>query len=136
MSSHFLDISAALDTNLNTFATDNSIPVAWENIDYQPIAGTLFLRSTILPADTLPIGLGNTSSEDHLGLYQIDVISPIDKGKGQAFTKADLLATHFARGELTYNGVIIRIKSVSRGSGSRDNAWFVVPVFINYQSII
>jgi len=135
MSTSFLDISAALDTKLNAFAVGNSLEVAWENIDYQPTVGTLFLRPTILPADTLPIGLGYTSSEDHLGLYQIDVICPLDQGKGLAISQADLLSTHFARGELIYNSVKLRIKSVSRGTGSRDNAWYVVPVFINYQTI-
>jgi len=136
MSTSFLDISAALDTKLNTYAVANSISVAWENIDYQPVIGALFIRPTLLPSDTIAIGIGNTSAEDHIGIYQVDIIAPIDQGKGEAFTQADLLATHFARGELTYNSAKLQIKSVSRGSGSRDASWLIVPVFINYQSII
>jgi hypothetical protein len=135
MTTSYLDISAALDSNLNTFATANSIVVAWENKDYQPVTGTLYLRPTLLPADTESIGLGNTSSEDHLGIYQVDVIAPIDKGKGQAITKADLVKTAFPKGNLTYNGLKLRIRSVSRGSGSRDGAYYIVPVFISYHSI-
>jgi len=135
MSSHFLDISAALDTNLNTFATDNSIPVAWENIDYKPTVGTLFVRPTLLPADTAPIGISYISALDHLGVYQVDVIAPLDGGKGQAILKADLLATAFPRGDLIYNSKIVRIKSTSRSAGVRDGAYYIVSVIINYQSI-
>ena len=135
MTTHFLDISAALDANLNTFASANSIAVAWENINYKPVVGTLYLRPTLLPADTDPIGLSYVSALDHLGIYQIDVIAPVDTGKGQAVTKADLLVTAFPRSNLTYNGKLVTIKSVSRSTGTRDGAWYIVSVIINYQSI-
>mgnify|MGYP003643012703 CR=1 FL=1 len=135
MSTHFLDISAALDTKLNTFAVANSIPVAWENLEYTPVVGTLYLRPTLLPAATEPVGLSYVSALDHLGIYQIDVIAPVDKGKGAAVTKADLLVTAFARGNLTYNGKIVTIKSTSRSTGTRDGAYYIVSVIINYQSI-
>jgi hypothetical protein len=135
MSTHFQDISAALDNKLNTFAAANNIPVAWENIGYKPIIGTMFLRPTLLPGDTDSPGLSYTSALDHIGVYQVDVISPIDKGKGQAITTADLVATAFPRGELVYNGKTVTIKQASRRPGSRDNAWYIVPVIINYRSI-
>lgn len=135
MSTYHLDISAALDVNLNTVASANSIPVAWENVDYKPTVGTLYLRPTLLPADTDPFGTSYDSSLDHLGIYQIDVIAPVDQGKGQAFTKADIIATAFSYGELSYNGVIVTIKSSSPSPGKRDGAWFILPVIISYQSI-
>ena len=135
MSTHFADISAALDGKLKTFAEANSIPVAWENAGYDPVIGTLYLRPKILPGNSEPIGLSYTSALDHLGIYQIDIIAPIDSGKGVATTKADLLFTEFARGNLPYNGKSITIKSVSRSAGNRDSAWYVLSVIINYQSI-
>ena len=135
MSTHFVDISAALDGKLKTFTDANSIPVAWDNAEYTPVVGTLYLRPTIQPGDSEPIGLSYTSALDHLGRYQIDIIAPIDSGKGVATTKADLLFTEFARGNLPYNGKSITIKSVSRSAGNRDSAWYVLSVIINYQSI-
>ena len=92
-------------------------------------------RLKILPGNSEPIGLSYTSALDHLGIYQIDIIAPIDSGKGVATTKADLLFTEFARGNLPYNGKSITIKSVSRSAGNRDSAWYVLSVIINYQSI-
>ena len=135
MSTYSLDISAALDTKLSQFATANSVQVAYENSEFTPTVGTLYLRATHLPADSLPIGLSFTSALNHLGIYQVDVIAPVDKGKGAAFAMADLLVTAFPRGDLTYNGVKVRIKSVSPQPGTRDGAYYIVSVIINYQSI-
>ena len=135
MSSYFLDISAALDSKLAEFAAANSVQVAYENNEYTPTVGTLYLRPTLLPADTLPIGIGFASALDHLGIYQVDVIAPIDNGKGVALAMADLVATAYPRGDLTYNGVKVRIKSISRSTGTRDSAYYIVSVIINYQSI-
>jgi hypothetical protein len=135
MSTYSLDISAALDTKLLQFATANSVQVAYENSEFTPTVATMYLRATHLPADSLPIGIAFTSALDHLGIYQVDVIAPVDKGKGAAFVMADLLVTAFPRGDLTYNGVKVRIKSASRQPGNRDGAYYIVSVIINYQSI-
>jgi len=135
MATAFLDISAALDANLNTLALANNIPVAWENSSYTPVTGRAYLRATLLPADTDGLGLADNSTDEHLGIYQVDVFAPIDTGKGQAVMLADSIADQFKRGtELIYNGVKVRIKTVSRSTGSRDGSWFIVPVYIQYYS--
>lgn len=129
--SAFTDISAALDGHTVGLST----PTAWENKDYEPINGTLYIRPTILPAETRQAELGSSAIDDNFGVYQIDVISQAGNGKSSAIIKADAVADRFARGTvLTYNGVNVRIGNVSRGSGRRDGSWFVLPVFINYQS--
>ena len=131
--SAFTDISAALDSRTDLL----SLPTAWENGDYTPENGTLYLRTTLLPADTVQSELGSTGLDEHSGIYQIDVLAQSGGGKGQAIIQADLVADQFARGTvLTYNGVNVRIGSVSRGVGNRQDAWFIFPVFIEYQSFI
>lgn len=134
MTTSFLDISAALDSRLNNFSSANSISVAWENKSYKPTVGVSYLSATLLPADSEPMGVGNSSAIEHLGVYQVNIFTDADKGKGAAIVLADKLATYFPRGNLTYNDKTIRIRSVSRGSGARDGAWYVVPVSISYQS--
>jgi hypothetical protein len=57
MSTVFSDISAALDSQLNTLT--GSSPIAWENTVYKPIKNTLYLRPTHLPAPTVQAGLGS-----------------------------------------------------------------------------
>lgn len=128
--SAFTDISAALDARTNSL----SLPTAWENIAFQPVTGTLYIRPTLMPADTVQAGLGTNGLDEHLGIYQIDIISTSAKGKGEATIKCDVIADHFKRGTvLSYNGVNVRITKSSRGQGKRDEAFFVIPIFITYQ---
>ena len=128
--SAFTDISAALDARTNSL----SLPTAWENIAFQPVTGTLYIRPTLMPADTVQAGLGSSGLDEHLGIYQIDICAKASTGKGEATIKADVIADHFKRGlVLTYNGVNVRLSKTSRGLGKRDEAWFVIPIFITYQ---
>ena len=129
--SAFTDISAALDGH----AEGLGLPLALENTSYTPIIGEMYLRPTILPASTDQAGISPASLEDHLGVYQIDIIAPLGTGKSQVNEQSDLVAKHFkANQTLSYNGVDVFIKSVSRSAGNRDDAWFIVSVEINYQS--
>lgn len=127
----FADIQGAL----NTHALLLSLPTAWENDDFTPTNDALYIAPFILPADTEQAGLGAQGLDDNSGIYQINIVAPADGGNGVALIKADVVADHFARGQtLTYNGVNVRLGNVSRGQGGRDGAWFIIPVFINYQS--
>tara|TARA_B100000795_G_scaffold103354_1_gene76232 strand:- start:158 stop:568 length:411 start_codon:yes stop_codon:yes gene_type:complete len=132
--SAFTDISAALDARTNSLA----LPTAWENIAFKPTTGTLYIRPTLIPAYTEQAGLGSNGLDEHVGIYQIDIVSTASLGKGEAIIKADVIADHFKRGlVLTYNGVNVRLSKTSRGIGKRDHeAFFTIPIFITYQSFI
>lgn len=133
MSTAFLDISAALDGALNTFASGASVAVAWENSNFEPTTGTKYLRPTLLPADTTQAESGSSGKDFTTGIYQVDVICPINTGKGEAVNLADDIADTFSRGSIhTYNGVNVRIRRASRRAGNRDGAWFIVPVDIEF----
>ena len=92
--SAFTDISAALDARTNSL----SLPTAWENLEFTPTTGVLFLRPTLMPAYTEQAGLGANGLDEHGGIYQIDIIAPSANGKGTATIKADVIADHFKRG--------------------------------------
>jgi len=126
----FFYIIAALDGNLNTMSGLPS--VAWPNKKFKPVQGTLFVRPTLLPADTITatIGLGSDLSS---GIYQIDVFSPADEGKNEAFTMADTIAEQFKRDkELTYNGRTIVLQGVSHRSIGNADGWFHLSVDVVY----
>jgi hypothetical protein len=127
----YLDISGALDLHLSTMA---GLPdVAWENLDYQPVQGVSYLRPTHIPASTNQAALGNSGEDRHDGIYQVDVIAEAGKGKGAAYTLADQVADHFARGtDLTYNGLTVTIRNTPRLTGRTSNGWFIVPVEVQY----
>lgn len=130
MSTALLDISAALDSHLNTMA--GLPPVAWENLKYESILGTLYLRPTNIRGDTY----AETEKDINIGIYMIDIFSEAGQGRNESIVMADLLSDRFKIDtEVTYNGVTVRIESVSCGSGLvLDDGWYQLPVSINYYS--
>lgn len=131
--SAFLDISAALNGRLNTLT--GSTPVAWENYPYEPAQGTMYLRPTLIPDDTETATMGTNGTDEHSGVFQIDVMAPAGGGRGAAYVKADSIADHFKREtELTYNGRLVRCLNVSINTATQDNGWFMLPVRVDYLS--
>lgn len=131
MSSYFSDISAALDSRLSSFSGGD--PIAWPNVEYTPVSGTLFLRPTNLPISSEQIGLGDEGLDSHSGIYQIDVVAMAGEGRGAAEAKADAVANHFSRGtDLLYNGLTVRLGDVSRNQGIMIGDRYVISLSINY----
>lgn len=134
--SAFNDISIALNQRLQGYAVANDLDVAYENITYEPTTGTIWVRPTVLPAAVNRIGMKNTDTEIHEGVYQIDVFAPSDQPKAIALALADDISDYFSKGlTLTYNSSSVRIGTKSVGAGSREDSWYQLPVFINYYSI-
>lgn len=130
MSTYFNDMQAALDTQLSTLT--GGYDIAWPNVDYKPTAGSTFLRASFLPGDTEQVTLGGSGKDETNAIYQVDVVSP--RGSGRT-SIPDAIADHFSRGSvLTYNGVNLRVRSVSIGPAINDGAWHFVPVSISVQT--
>jgi|TARA_R110000822_G_scaffold50546_1_gene131899 hypothetical protein len=130
MSTYFNDIEGALMTRLSTLA--NSPAVAYPNINFEPTLGTAYLRANMIPVDTVQVSLGTSGKDETSGILQIDVVQPAGEGRS---TLPDNIADHFKRGTvMTYNGVNIRVRSVSISSPIRDEAWYFIPVSINFQT--
>ena len=127
MSTYFNDIQAALDTQLNT----RGELIAFPNVPFKPTNGTLYLKPKFFPAETLQASLGSNGKDETNGVYQVEVIIPLGSGRPQL---VDTIADLFRRGTvLTYNGVNVRIRSVSVGSAlALDQTWYSVPVIANF----
>jgi len=129
----FIDISAALDGQLNTMAS--LPPVAWENTTYEPVVGTLYLRPTNLQGATVQSSLGTSGTDETIGIYQVDIFAPAGKGKNAAVVMADNIANHFKRGtRLSYNSRIVTVTSAQRGGSLNADGWFMLSVEIIYRS--
>lgn len=130
MSTAFLDISAALDSHLNGMVS--LPPVAWENLEFEPSLGTLYLRPTNIRGDTY----AEAGQDFNMGIYMIDVFTESGQGRNETIVMADLIADRFKLDtEMTYNGVTVRIENVSCGSGIVVNdGWYQLPVSIDYYS--
>ena len=131
--SEFMNISAALDGKLNDMAGLPS--VAWENKAFKPTKGTLYIRPTLLPGDTVGATVGSAGTDEHVGIYQVDVMGDSGKGKNAAMVMADKIADQFKPvTELTYSGTVVRCVSVSRGAAKIDDDRYMIPVTVTYLS--
>ena len=75
--------------------------------------------------------MGANGKDETNGVYQVEVIIPLGSGRPQL---VDTIADLFRRGTvLTYNGVNVRIRSVSVGLAlALDQTWYSVPVSANF----
>ena len=125
-------IRAALATQLNTLG----IPTAWENSNFTPTAGHVYLTEALLPNETLSIGVSSASSDDFGGIYQVLVNAPAGRGKGAAVAAAEQVVGAFVKGaSLTYGGVTVRILRSSQNPALIDGERYVIPVSITYRAI-
>ena len=130
MASYFNDIQSALEARLNSLSGGYSI--AWPNTAFEPQANSTFLSPSFIPGDTTQAGLGAAGKDETDGLYQIDVVYPVGSGRS---TIPDSVADHFKRGTvLSYNGVNVRVRSVSIASALTEGAFHFVPVTVDFQT--
>ncbi len=128
MSTHFLDLSAALDARLD--AMTGKPPIAWENLKYEPVSGALYIRPTNLQGETIAV----TERDKTIGIYQVDIFAPSGAGKNEGLLMADLVADQFKTGTLmTYNARVVESQKVSRAVITNDdNGWSHIMIEIEY----
>ncbi len=129
--SFFLDIHAALDARLD--ALTGSTPIAWENTGYKPVKGTAHLRPTLLMSPSSLMDLNTLQHNE--GIYQIDILYPLQDGAGASLTKADEIYTHFKTDlTLVSNSVTVHVKNISRAQPSiRDEGWYMTSIEIHFK---
>ena len=125
-------IRAALATRLNTL----DLPTAWENKNFTPPAGQVYVAEALLPNETLSVGVSSTSSDNFGGIYQVLVHAPAGAGKGAAVTVAEQVVAAFPKGaSLTYGGVTVRILRASQNPALMNGDRYAIPVSITYRAL-
>jgi hypothetical protein len=129
MSTYFNDIQAALDIRLSTIT--GSPTILWPLVPGLPNATDNYLRPTFLPGESVQVTLGDTGKDFTTGLYQVDVFER--RGTGRS-SQPDVIGDHFKRGTyLTYNGITVRIMSVSIRATQTDENHTFTPVVIRWE---
>lgn len=126
-------IRGALETQLNAFATAQSLPVAWENV---PIGGAKpHLRVNLLPAPTVSDTLDGLH-RGYRGVLQVLVVCDINRGTGRGGEIADALAAAFPVNYLLPGaGLTVQITGpASVAPGLQGEAEYVIPVSIPYRA--
>lgn len=129
MTSPFKNIKIALDTRLSTLPGTNIF--AWENIKFKPTLNSMYIRSTLLPGRSSLLDID--SDQENPGIYQVDVIGPVNIGMASILDKLDDIYTHFKAVEtLESNDIKVYIKAVSILRAVTDEAWFIGSLEVNY----
>jgi hypothetical protein len=125
-------IRQALDAKLDAFQSSD---VAYENANYSPSIGTLYLRPTFLPGEPTQGDLGDEGRNRLVGVYQIDVFAPEGDGVKTAEQKANGLVDEFKRGTVIgTTSATVRINRVWRQPGRAEPGWYVIPVRVMWFS--
>jgi len=137
MSAAEKDINTALSVRLAEIQTAGVPPIAYENAEYTPVEGTLYLRESFLPNIKDAVGVAHTSADDYEGLYQVSVMAGRGDRRFAAQEQAMLIAMHFPRGaEYTYNGVTVKITGTRLASAITEDGWYQTPVTISWRALV
>lgn len=132
-------IELALMARAQAFAASQNLTISLPNIEFTPPAVNTvakYLRATILPADSVALGVAYSATNQHYGLLQIDVFFGSGGGEIAPRRIAAAIVSYFVRGtRLTSNGFNIDINQTPRiGPQTKDGAWTFLPVRIPYQT--
>jgi hypothetical protein len=137
MSAAEKDINTALSVRLAEIQTAGVPPIAYENAEYTPVEGTLYLRESFLPNIKDAVGVAHTSADDYEGLYQVSVMDGRGDRRFDAQEQARLISLHFPRGaEYTYNGVTVKITGARLASAITEDGWYQIPVTISWRALV
>ena len=112
-----------------------ALPVAWENVPFTPTTGATYLQAFLLPATTTGIDLAG-AGRTYRGVYQINVVAPLNAGPGAAEGIADELADLFPLNlRVAVTGLTLQVVTpVTAAQGAQDTTDFTVPVSFQYRA--
>lgn len=110
-----------------------SLPIAYENVEYDDADGEPYLSIFILPAATVQSTLGDGGCDDHQGIFQIDIKYKTNQGIAVLTKKADEINAIIKSGAtFTNNGLNVRIRNVSRERVTISDGYATLPMTIEY----
>ncbi|NTX58153.1 hypothetical protein HR086_43340 [Myxococcus sp. CA039A] len=133
MSTVLLDTNAALEAHvlqvLRPVLGESNL--AFPNVAFTPTQGTPWARMDHLPAKTSAASAGVNGLTLHPGILQVSLFFPLGNGAGASLQAAQALCDGFKRGtSLSRGDTAVRVESVSRGPGMRDEGWWHTPVSV------
>lgn len=145
-------IEESLNYFLSTLVLSPTRRIAFPGDTFEPIANEIYLRPSFIPNRTDFGGVGVGAPRRHAGLYQVDVVGPVNVGVVTQSEIGDLIIEFFIQKVIIRNGIRVRIgafdgntslpyRSPALVGGSnqafgtsnrsvKELGWFVVPVTI------
>ena len=128
-----MTIQTILDTQLQTVPNLPSFTA--ENIKSKPESTIPWCRSTLLPAESQILGVGQGGQRKDQGLYQIDLYYPQNSGLGLIQAMADLVMNTFTRGLYYTSGTTkVLIDNIYRlpANSLMQTAFYHQPIMIRW----
>lgn len=111
------------------------LPIAHENLLYEPTAGIEYAELINIPNDITPLSLNDTDETD--GLMRVILYYPANEGSIQAKTKADEIMAVFKIGtRVCYSSQCATVTRISRHRGVFEKNWYKIVITIGYYSLI
>lgn len=105
-------------------------PIAYSNVEFNPVQGSSYIRPTLIPAKSVIYSL---TQGKHMGIYQVDIFTQVDKGSAPLFLIADSIRDAFkANLSLVSGGDTIFIQEVGISKAQRVDGWWTCFVEVNY----
>ncbi len=124
------NIQIALDTRLQQLES-NILQIAWPNVKYNPSVNQIFLRPSLIPGSTELYTLNN--QHKYMGIYQIDIYIPLDRGTQELNNYADQILELFdADKTLVADGTTVFIQDISPIRMQREENHFSGGIEIKY----
>lgn len=127
-------IAAAFETRLKAWADAQTpaIPVAWENVEFNPPQGR-YVRGHLVPAAAKHLYFDGTG-RTRIGFFQVDLCMPVGTGAGAARTLVDSLDAAFSI-TITAGGLRVWLMSpFSAAPPIEKPDRFIVPVSAQYSA--
>lgn len=137
-------IHAALEAHLRAFAEPRQIRVARQGFAFDPPMAdgqdangnsikvpVTYLRTSFLPNRSADNPIRDEDQPARMGLFQVSVVSPPDRGLNDSLTLSGQIIEHFRRARLPANGWLVRVTEAPWASPPmQDSDRLQVPVTI------
>jgi hypothetical protein len=127
-------IAEALFAKLEALVFSPVLPIAWTNKAFTPPADGKWLRASDIPASTEPYSLSGASAEI-IGLLQVDVFWPLNRGLAEPKDIAGAIVAHFRPPTDLFldDGTRVRTTRASIAPHLIDGQNIMLPVTIRYR---
>jgi hypothetical protein len=129
-------IRRAIEQRLNSMTP--ALVTAWENATFKPQPSVAYQRVQMVPA--IPDNVANMTMFHRLqGLYQVQLMYPLDKGPGDAEGRYEAIKARFPKGlSITQDGVTVTISGTvyRSGASTKDGDRWSLTVRIPYYANI
>ena len=129
------DIMGVLNNRLVQFSQERPIDLAFPGVSYDPVVGTAYIKTNLIPATSSSVGIGLNTKNRHLGVYQITVRIPSAQTLGEMKTILATLKMYFKRSSsLLLNNVKVRITGFQLGPFVEEPDWYTQIVRVEYRA--